>query len=128
MDLFHGLIQFFQENKNHKQKPVFESDFAVYALNGYSLRTEKTYIQWIWCFIRFHGLKHPDQIGADDVIRFLEHLAADRHVASNTPCIALNALVFCMTNSLNVHWGRWISAWPINLAGYRRYSRAFSII
>jgi hypothetical protein len=62
MDFFYGLIQFFQENKNHKQKPVFESDFPVYALNGYSLRTEKTYIQWIGCFIRFHGLKHQKQM------------------------------------------------------------------
>lgn len=63
-------------------------------LNGYSLRTEKTYIQWIKRFIRYHCLRHPEQMGPPEVISFLEHLASDQHVSSNTQRTALNALVF----------------------------------
>ena len=29
----------------------------------YSLRTEQAYVQWCRSFIRYHGLRHPAQIG-----------------------------------------------------------------
>jgi hypothetical protein len=63
MDFFYGLIQFFQENKNHKQKPVSESDFPVYALNGYSLRTEKTYMSVDQVFYSFSWIETPGANG-----------------------------------------------------------------
>lgn len=42
---------------------------------GYSLRTEKTYIHWIKRFILFHGKRHPNSMGGEEVGLFLSHLA-----------------------------------------------------
>jgi len=34
----------------------------VMRLKHYSLRTERTYWDWIERFIRFHGLRHPREL------------------------------------------------------------------
>ena len=41
----------------------------------YSRRTEKTYVGWIRRFILFHGKRHPAEMGAEEVSRYLSHLA-----------------------------------------------------
>jgi integron integrase len=56
--------------------------------------TEKTYVQWIKSFIRFHHLRHPAEMGAAEVDAYLSWLAVRRRVAPGTQAIALNALVF----------------------------------
>jgi len=33
--------------------------------NRYSPRTEEAYVDWIKRFIRFHGIRHPQEMGAD---------------------------------------------------------------
>lgn len=33
----------------------------------YSLQTEKAYVHWCRAFIRFHGLRHPADMGKDEV-------------------------------------------------------------
>ena len=60
----------------------------------YSIRTEKTYVDWVRRFILFHGKKHPARMGEHEVARFLTHLAVDERVAPATQNQALNALVF----------------------------------
>lgn len=37
---------------------------AVMRRGHYSLRTEKTYWYWIVDFIRFHGMRHPSDLGS----------------------------------------------------------------
>ena len=61
---------------------------------GYAFKTEKTYLHWIKRFILFHQKRHPQTIGSEEVRQFLSHLANDKHVATNTQKIALNALAF----------------------------------
>ena len=60
----------------------------------YSLRTEKSYWYWIRYFIRFHGLRHPEEMREAEVAAFLTWLATERKVAAATQNQALNALVF----------------------------------
>jgi len=43
--------------------------------NRYSPRTEEAYIDWIERFIRFHCIRYPKEMGADEVRTFLTHLA-----------------------------------------------------
>jgi len=74
------------------KSPFINSFRRSMRLKGYSLRTEKTYVHWVLRFIRFHGRKHPEQMGQDEVIQFLDYLASDRHVSINTQRIALNSL------------------------------------
>jgi len=66
------------------------------AIRGrhYSRRTEKAYVGWIKRYIFFHAKRHPAEMGAPEVTRFLTSLAVDGHVAASTQNQALNALVF----------------------------------
>lgn len=74
-------------------------------LQGYSIRTEHSYIYWIKGYIRFNKMAHPKDIGADEVRVYLSWLASDRHVAVNTQRIALNAIVFLYHKFLNQELG-----------------------
>lgn len=60
----------------------------------YSLRTEEAYVYWIRWYIRFHGLKHPMDMGAAEVKAFLSCLTNERHVSVSTHKQALCALLF----------------------------------
>ncbi|MCA9504456.1 MAG: integron integrase [Spirochaetaceae bacterium] len=59
-----------------------------------SLRTERAYIGWIRRFIHHHGLRHPDEMGAPEIVDFLSHLAVEGRVSASTQNQALSALVF----------------------------------
>jgi integron integrase len=60
----------------------------------YSLRTEQAYIHWTKDFIRFHGRRHPRELGAEQVRQYLDELAVRRQCAVSTHHQALAALLF----------------------------------
>lgn len=60
----------------------------------YSLRTEKAYLHWIVRYIRFHGLRHPRELGREHLETFLSSLATEAKVAASTQNQALSALLF----------------------------------
>ena len=60
----------------------------------YSRKTEKAYVGWIKRFVIFHGRRHPAEMGAPEVTRYLSYLATQRRVSASTQNQALNALVF----------------------------------
>lgn len=60
----------------------------------YSLRTERTYAHWIKRFILFHGKRHPREMGAPEVEKFLSHLAVKSNVSASTQNLALAAVLF----------------------------------
>jgi len=66
----------------------------VMRLRHYSIRTEEAYVHWIRRFIRFSGGRHPREMGAQEIVAFLSHLAVDGNVAAATQNQALNALSF----------------------------------
>jgi integron integrase len=68
----------------------------------YSLRTEEAYVQWCRSFIRFHQLRHPAEMGKEEVEAFLAWLVVERHVAASTHRQALSALVFLYTRVLGI--------------------------
>ncbi len=61
---------------------------------NYSYSTEKRYSDWIKQYIRFHDLKHPNQLKEKDIVSFLNHLVQSRNVAASTQNQALCAIVF----------------------------------
>ena len=67
-----------------------------------SFRTEKTYLQWIRRFIRFHGRRHPRAMGAPEVEAFLTSLAVDRKVSASTQNQALSAILFLYRATLEI--------------------------
>jgi len=63
-------------------------------VRNYSYRTEQAYRLWVKQYIRFHNLKHPEQLDITNVRQFLDHLALDKNVSPSTQHQALNALNF----------------------------------
>lgn len=58
-----------------------------------SPRSEAAYAGWVRRFIRFHGLRHPGELGEVEVSAFLTHLATRQRVAASTQQQALSALL-----------------------------------
>jgi len=59
-----------------------------------SRSTEKSYVGWIRRYIFFHDKRHPAEMGAPEVTRFLSSLAIEGRVAASTQNQALSALLF----------------------------------
>ena len=72
----------------------------------YSRRTEKAYVAWIRRYILFHRKRHPLDMGAPEITRFLNALAVDLNVAASTQNQALSALLFLYREvlDLDVAW------------------------
>ena len=73
---------------------LLDSVRKVIRSRYYSIHTEKSYLYWITYYIRYHGIRHPEQMGPGEVVAFLEFLALERKVSPSTQKTALNALMF----------------------------------
>jgi integron integrase len=51
-------------------------------------------VHWVRRFIRFHGMRHPRELGSDDTTAFLTDLAVRCKVSASTQSQALSALLF----------------------------------
>ncbi|WP_394176908.1 integron integrase [Thalassotalea litorea] len=81
--------------------PFIENIRHVLRTKHYSIQTEKTYLTWIKRFILFNQKRHPEEMGEEEVNRFLSHLAVERKVTSSTQNLALCAIVFMYKHVLN---------------------------
>jgi integrase len=63
-------------------------------LRHYSRRTEQAYVRWVRRLVRFHGDRHPSELGRVEVTEFLSSLAVRGRVSASTQDRALCALVF----------------------------------
>lgn len=68
----------------------------------YSHSTETTYLYWVRFFVRWHGLKHPRDMGAKDIEAFLSMLANERKVSASTHNQALSAFLFLYREVLDI--------------------------
>jgi integrase-like protein len=67
---------------------------AAIKTRHYSRRTQSAYVAWIRRYIVFHGRRHPAEMAAPEITRFLTALAVDGKVAASTQNQALSALLF----------------------------------
>jgi integron integrase len=67
---------------------------ANLRLRHFSPRTEEAYVSWVRRFVRYHGLKHPGELGEREVVEFLTHVRVERRVSASTQAQALAALLF----------------------------------
>lgn len=61
---------------------------------GMAYQTEESYVGWYKRFVKFHGMKHPREVGKAGVESFLNHLAINLEVAPGTQNQAFSALLF----------------------------------
>jgi integron integrase len=74
---------------------------AALRAKHYSPHMETAYVTWIRRFIFFHGKRHPETLGVDEVNAFLTHLATRRQVSASTQNQASSALLFLYADVLN---------------------------
>ncbi len=74
-------------------------------LKHYSIRTEKTYVDWIKRYIFFHGKRHPNEMGISEIEDFLTNLAVEKQVAPSTQNQAFNAILFLYKQVLKISFG-----------------------
>ena len=67
-----------------------------------SPRTVQSYISWIRRFARYHGLRHPRELGSAEVVEYLTHLANERRVSRSTQAQAMSALLFLYRDVLGI--------------------------
>lgn len=82
------------DRRSNTGKTLFQAVRETARLQHLSYYTEKHYLHWVRRFVRFHGRRHPREMGAEQIRGFLTDLAVRQGVAPSTQNQALNALVF----------------------------------
>ena len=77
-----------------RQPRLLDRVRAAIRARHYSRRTENAYVAWVPRYVLFHGRRHPREMGAPEVSRFLSSLAVDAGVSASTQNQALGALLF----------------------------------
>ena len=75
---------------------------SALRVSHYALATERSYCHWVLRFIRFHGRRHPAEMGAAEVEAFLSHLATEGDVAASTQNQAMHALLYLYRQVLGI--------------------------
>jgi site-specific recombinase XerD len=77
--------------KNSTVSPLRQKFIQHLTLHRKAERTIHAYVSFIYALAKFHH-RSPDQLGAEDLQRWLYHLIAERKHAPSTVNIAINAL------------------------------------
>ncbi|MEG8990433.1 integron integrase [Ignavibacteria bacterium 4148-Me] len=93
-----------QSNKANKPKLLDKVRLTLRA-NHYSRKTEEAYIGWIKRYILFHNKRHPNEMGKDEIQKFINHLAVDQNVSASTQNQALQAILYLYKNVLDKEVG-----------------------
>ena len=107
-DLGVSLWGSYMPDSTKSQQPnLLDQVRQVLRLHHYSIHTERSYVDWIVRFVRFHSMRsREDLLPAEAKIEsFLTDLAVDANVAPATQNQAMNALVFLYKRVLNHPWG-----------------------
>ena len=80
----------------------------VMRLKHYSIRTERTYCDWVRRYVRFHQMKSREAMlpAEPKMEAFLSHLAVQGNVAVSTQNQGFNALLFVYREVLHAQVGK----------------------
>jgi integrase len=81
---------------------LFEVAREMMRTRRMALRTEQTYLQWMRRHVKFHGRRHPRDLGPAELEAFLTHLAVNAKVSASTQNQALQALLFLYRQVLGI--------------------------
>ena len=93
------------KNTTRNKPKLLDQVRAAIQKKHYSIRTEESYISWIKRFVKYHGLRHPGEMGEAEIQQFLNHLAVKEKVAASTQNQALCAIIFLYTQVLKQEVG-----------------------
>src|SRR6266480_2134120 len=84
------------------KSPLLAQLVEQLRLRHYSDRTTGTYLNWVLRYIRFHGKRHPRELGREQVEEFLSSLAIRSNVSASTQNQALAAIGFLYLDVLDI--------------------------
>jgi integron integrase len=76
------------------QPKLSQQLYGAVMVRNYSQKTFQTYWRWVREFILFHDTRHPVEMGAAEISRFLNHLVTVRRLSPTTVRQARCAIVF----------------------------------
>jgi hypothetical protein len=79
--------------------------FMTLRAANYGPKNAQRYVEWCRQFILFHGKRHPRELAAADVQRFLDHLALEQRLAVAWQREAAQALAFLYRQVLGLERG-----------------------
>ena len=85
-----------------EERGLFEVARERMRTRHLALRTEYAYLQWMRRYVKFHGRRHPRDLGPAEVEAFLSHLAVASKVSASTQNQALQALLFLYRQVLGI--------------------------
>ena len=77
-----------------KSKNIIDQVREVIRYHHYGADTERIYVRWILEYIKFNGIRHPLEMGKEEIERFLIYLSINRKVTETTQKEAINAILF----------------------------------
>ena len=83
-----------QVNMQKAPRKLLDQVSDAIRVKHYSLRTEKTYKDWIKRYILFHNKQHPGNMGVDEIQSFITHLATQQTLSASSQNQALSAVMF----------------------------------
>jgi len=83
-----------QVNMEKAPRKLLDQVSDAIRVKHYSLRTEKTYKDWIKRYILFHNKRHPRDMGVDEIQSFITHLATQQTLSASSQNQALSAVMF----------------------------------
>jgi integron integrase len=83
-----------QKNQSNSEPKLLDQVRRAIRIRHYSIRTERTYVDWTTRYILFHNKRHPKDMAGPEINQFLSYLATDLNVAASTQNQALNAIMF----------------------------------
>ncbi len=95
------------------KKRLLDEARDVLRVQHYSIRTERTYLDWIRRYVRHHGFKNREELGEHPEAKieaYLTHLAVEADVAPSTQNQAMNALLFLYKQVLHMQLDGYIDA------------------
>ncbi len=101
---FNLLLKEPQSSPNHSPANpprLLDRVRTVIRRQHYSIRTEESYTHWITRFIRFHKMRHPQEMDTPEIEAFLNHLAVTEQVSASTQNQAFSAILFLYKHVLD---------------------------
>jgi len=93
-------------SKTSKSSPKLLSQVKlILRKERYSSKTEEAYTKWIREFIIYNNKQHPNELGKEQIEKYLTHLAVERKVSASTQSQALSAIVFLYRKVLEKEFG-----------------------
>ncbi len=89
-------------NPPQRKKNLLDNVHEIMRLRHYSIRTERSYINWIKRYCIFHKMKHPRKMGIPEIEAFLSHLSTEEKIGRSTQNQAFNALLFLYKEVLKI--------------------------